>query len=175
MSKPLGCMTFAGLAAAFVVALAVLAVAAATGNGIFSPGQLSGVTHSGPLEGATSHADLGARCDACHPAVLSSERMGDRCLVCHAQVRQDIQSESGLHARLLATTANCRDCHTDHRGLAASLTLAEPRVFPPRADGVLAGRPHGDGPGRQRGLPRVPPRRAGVVRRVHLRNLPPVA
>jgi len=139
MRRPLGCLTFSALVAAILVVLAVLAAAAATGNGIFSPGQLSGVTPGGPIGGVGSHADLGARCDACHAVAGSSDRMGYRCLACHTQVRNDIESRGGLHGRLLATTTNCRDCHTDHRGVTASLTLADPRVFPHEQTGYTLG------------------------------------
>jgi hypothetical protein len=130
MRRPLGCMTFSALVAAVLVGVAILIAAVASGNGIFSPGQLSAVANGGPLGGVSSHADLAGRCDACHPAALSSGRMGELCLACHSQVQQEIASKAGLHGRLLATTTNCRDCHTDHRGATAALTLADPRVFP---------------------------------------------
>jgi hypothetical protein len=130
MRRPLGCMTFSALVAAVLVGVAILIAAVASGNGIFSPGQLSAVANGSPLGGVSSHADLAGRCDACHPPALSSGRMGELCLACHAQVQQELASKAGLHGRLLATTTNCRDCHTDHRGATAALTLADPRVFP---------------------------------------------
>jgi hypothetical protein len=130
MRRPLGCLTFSALVAAVLVVLAILGATVVTGNGIFSPGALSAVAQGGPAGSVTSHADLAGRCDACHAVALSSTRMGDLCLNCHAQVKQEIASKGGLHGRLLATSTNCRDCHTDHRGATASLTLADPRVFP---------------------------------------------
>jgi hypothetical protein len=142
MRRPLGCLTFSALVAAILVVFAIIGAAAITGNGIFSPGQLSAVAHGGPLGGATSHADLQGRCDACHAAVLSNVKMGDLCLVCHAQVKQEIASKGGLHGRLLATPATCRDCHTEHRGATAAVTLADPRVFPHEQTGyTLAAHP----------------------------------
>ena len=137
MRRPLGCFTLSALVAAVLVVLAMAGAAAATGNGIFSPGQLSAVAHGGPVEGVRSHADLGGRCEACHAPAWSSDRMGDLCLACHAQVRDDIASKDGLHGRLAATEANCRDCHTDHRGATAELTLADPRAFPHEQTGYL--------------------------------------
>ena len=130
MRRPLGCLTFSALVAAIVVVLGILGATVVTGNGIFSPGALSGVAQGGPVGGVNSHADLHGRCDACHAVALSGERMGDRCLVCHTTVKQEIASKGGLHGRLLATSTTCRDCHTDHRGETATLTLADPRVFP---------------------------------------------
>ncbi|HYO42176.1 MAG TPA: hypothetical protein VES19_03160 [Candidatus Limnocylindrales bacterium] len=123
-------MTFTALVAAVLVLLAIAAAALVTGNGIFSPGRLSAVTHVGPLDGVTSHADLEARCDACHAPAWSSERMADRCLACHTQVREELTAGDGLHGHLPDAESRCRDCHTDHRGPSASLTLADPRVFP---------------------------------------------
>ncbi len=129
MRRPLGCMTFSALVAAVLVAIVIAAAAAVTGNGIFSPGALSGVARGGPIEGVSSHAQLEARCDACHATAFSGDRMADRCLACHTQVQQEISSGGGLHG-LLAPVDDCRGCHTDHRGATASLTLADPAAFP---------------------------------------------
>ena len=137
MRRPLGCLTFSALATAILAGAAILGATVVTGNGIFSPGALSGAEQGAPIGGVHSHADLEARCDACHAAAFSGERMGDRCLACHTPVQQEIASKGGLHGRLLATTANCRDCHTDHRGATASLTLADPRVFPHEQTGYV--------------------------------------
>ena len=71
MRRPLGCMTFSALVAAVLVVVAIVVVAAATGNGIFSPGALSGVARGAPIEGVSSHAELQARCDACHATAWS--------------------------------------------------------------------------------------------------------
>ena len=130
MRRPLGCLTFSALIAAVLVVLAIVVAAAATGNGIFSPGRLSSVAHGGAVGGVASHAELEGRCEACHAPALSGERMGDRCLACHTTVTNEIASGGGLHGRLAASAATCRDCHTDHRGATAALTLADPRVFP---------------------------------------------
>jgi hypothetical protein len=142
-------MTLSSLLAGLLAATVIAAVSAATGNAIFSPGQLSGETESsdspaeaaigslGPGEGtAASHADLDMECGACHPAFWSGERMGDRCLDCHTDVQEQIGLESGFHAGY-ATSANCRDCHTDHRGREASLTRVDLRGFPHERTGYL--------------------------------------
>ncbi|HMK09716.1 MAG TPA: cytochrome c3 family protein, partial [Anaerolineales bacterium] len=103
---------------------------------IFSPGELSQVGGAAATGGVTSHAELGTRCAACHAPVWSTDRMGDRCLACHANVRQEIDSQDGLHGGF-ATAANCRNCHTDHRGVAASLTLSEPLGYPHERTGYM--------------------------------------
>jgi hypothetical protein len=130
MRRPLGCLTFSALVAAVLVVIAILGATTVTGSGIFSPGQLSVAARGGPIGGVSSHADLEAQCDACHAAAWSSQRMGDLCLTCHTTVQEEVASKGGLHGRLAASSANCRDCHTEHRGAAAAVTLADPRVFP---------------------------------------------
>jgi hypothetical protein len=129
MRRPLGCMTFSALAAALLAAIVIAVAASVTGNGIFSPGALSGVARGAPIDGVSSHADLERRCDACHATLFSGDRMADRCLACHTTVQEEIASGDGLHG-LLAPVDDCRGCHTDHRGATAALTLADPADFP---------------------------------------------
>src|SRR3990170_3762090 len=98
MNRPLGCLTGSGLIAAVLAAVAILGAAAATGNAIFSPCELSGDRGESPIGGVVSHAELATRCAACHPAPWSGDRasypggdrMGDRCLACHTEVAQEI-------------------------------------------------------------------------------------
>jgi hypothetical protein len=133
--RPLGCMTFTALAAAVITLLVIAGAILATGNAVFSPGALSGLTQPDGAQvasvgGVTSHAQLEGRCDACHAPIWSGQRMGDRCLACHADVATQAASGTGLHGKLDATAATCLRCHTDHRGATASATLADPSVFP---------------------------------------------
>lgn len=127
--RPLGCLTGTAIITAVLAGAFVLAAAVATGNGIFSPGPLSAERDSGPLGGVASHVDLEARCEACHPAILSGERMADLCLACHVEVKQELATDSGFHGTF-ETGDGCRDCHTDHQGRTASLTDADPAGFP---------------------------------------------
>src|SRR3989304_10607638 len=115
MNRPLGCLTGSALIAAVLAAVAILGAAAATGNGIVSPGDLSGDRGKSPIGGVVSHAELATRCAACHPAPWSGDRashpggdrMGGRCLACHTEVAQEIESEDGLHGGV-ATSADAR-------------------------------------------------------------------
>jgi hypothetical protein len=129
VNRPLGCLTGSALIAAALAAAAIVGAAAWSGNGIFSPGALSARQAGQAVGGVESHAQLATRCAACHPAIWSGGRMGDRCLACHSEVAQEIETDGGLHGGF-ATSGNCRDCHTDHEGAAAALTLAEPHGFP---------------------------------------------
>lgn len=131
-------MTFSALIAVLLVIVGVVIAAAATGNAVFSPGALSAEAHSGPLGGVASHAELAGRCDACHSAAWFGASMADRCLACHAGVRDQINTASGFHGRF-AATQSCRQCHIDHRGASASLTLANPDAFPHDLTGFSLG------------------------------------
>jgi hypothetical protein len=135
VQRPLGCLTATALLTAAVAALLIALVALLTGNGIFSPGRLNAEAGE-PIGGVRAHSDLEARCEACHPAPWATERMADRCLACHAPVAAEFASSEGLHG-LLATSDSCRDCHTDHHGPSASLTLADPGDFPHERTGYV--------------------------------------
>src|SRR3970282_1235443 len=123
MNRPLGCLTGSALIAAVLAGVACLGAAAATGNGIFSPGDLSGDRGESRIGGVVSHTELETRCAACHPAIWSGNRMGDRCLACHTEVAQEIGSAEGLHGGLGAP-ADLRDCHTDPLGVPDAVTPA---------------------------------------------------
>lgn len=134
--RPLGCLSGTALVAALLAVAGVAAAAAASGNGIFSPGPLNAEAGPSPHGDIRRHADLARQCDRCHPSLLSGERMGDRCLDCHVEVSEEIASERGLH-RGFATPANCRACHTEHKGSTASLTRANISGFPHERSGFF--------------------------------------
>ncbi len=119
--RPLGCLTGTSLIVGLVVALGVTIAAAASGNAIFSPGPLNAVAGGEALGGVTSHVELGRECGSCHAPFWSAERMEDRCLACHAQVRRQMEGSAMLHGSL-PEEFTCRDCHIDHEGPDAELT-----------------------------------------------------
>lgn len=134
--RPLGCMTGTALIATMLAVLGVTAAATATENGIFSPGALNAEVGTEEHGGVRAHADLTGECAACHPAFWTGMRMGDRCLACHTEVQEEIETESGLHTGF-ATPANCRVCHTDHRGSAGALTRETLPGFPHERTGYV--------------------------------------
>jgi hypothetical protein len=110
------------IASALVVA-AVGLITWLAGGILFSPGQLSAQAPAHqPLNGVTSHAGISGDCRTCHPAPWASDRMADRCLVCHTDVTTQIATNSGLHSVVSAGDDDCRKCHKDHRGAAGALT-----------------------------------------------------
>ena len=92
------------------------------GETLFSPGELRQVTAGrAKLGGVRSHAELSHRCSACHAPVDHSTTMSALCLDCHRDVGDQIARREPLHGRFNAAE-NCRQCHTEHQGPAASLT-----------------------------------------------------
>jgi hypothetical protein len=113
-------------------------ITAVRGGVLFSPGDLSaqsnGVTTLGNV---SSHAALKGDCAACHTSPWETETMQDRCLSCHINVKDEFLETESLHNVLLTQNAylTCKDCHPDHRGENASLTLLDLNHFPHEAVG----------------------------------------
>ncbi len=122
-SRPsrLGCLSSGAIAAAVVVVVVVGGIVLFGGSGLFSPGPLSAQAAFRPDLGASSHADI-TDCAECHPAPWSGVSLSDRCLACHTDVEQDPKN---FHAIMFAhgQPSACQNCHTEHRGAGATLTL----------------------------------------------------
>lgn len=134
-NRPLGCMTFSALVAAIISLLVVAGFIVATGNSIFSPGDLNAVAQTDgaqaiSLGGVSTHAQLEGKCDACHASIWSGKKMGDMCMTCHSDVADQSRNSTGLHGKLDANASTCLRCHTEHHGATAPATLADPHVFP---------------------------------------------
>jgi hypothetical protein len=109
-----------GKVTALVTVVAVVAVLAVRGQGMFSPGPLNEDSRTGVvLGGVRSHAE--ASCSACHVPAWSKETMSSRCQDCHENVRGQMVSHGPLHG-MLAEGKDCRSCHTEHKGAHAALT-----------------------------------------------------
>lgn len=121
--KPFGCLTIPGIATALLTVLVVVVVGLIRGGVLFSPGPLN--AQPGALIGSvTSHAELSGRCSACHAYFWQKASMGERCVVCHADVKAQLQDPSTLHGDQLKKNPGmtCRACHPDHQGVNAPLT-----------------------------------------------------
>lgn len=136
-NRRLGCLTGPGVVAAFITALIIAGYAYLRGGLLYSPGQLStqGVRLLG---GVTSHAETGGECQACHTAPWDPARMADRCLACHVEISGQMRDVTTLHGALFEHDPglDCRDCHPEHRGADAPLTVMEDLdAFPHEAVG----------------------------------------
>jgi hypothetical protein len=81
---------------------------------LFSPGRLSAKSiPDRVMNGYANHAEFEEQCDLCHQPLKTTQDA--LCLYCHITTRQEIESRSGLHARL-SDVRQCATCHPDHRG-----------------------------------------------------------
>jgi hypothetical protein len=68
--------------------------------------------------------------------------MSDRCLLCHTELSAELRDPDSLHGYLMRSSESlsCYDCHPEHRGGNAGLTVLDPGTFPHEATGYsLAG------------------------------------
>ena len=124
----LGCFTLTGILAALFTFLFVAGVTLVRGGALFSPGALNAQAGVLALGGALSHAEI-ATCSTCHVAPWEPQSMSDRCLDCHKNIRENPKD---FHKIMLAEgeRATCRECHTDHHGAEALLTIEDLSGFP---------------------------------------------
>ena len=75
------------------------------------------------------HAKHEKTCESCHePFSKKSQRR--LCLECHKDIASDIATKSGFHGkRQDVTTAECKTCHTDHKGRKADIIGFDPQTF----------------------------------------------
>ena len=126
-----GCLSGLSL---LIVAIILVALAVITflqgGPLLASPGPLSQIAPRGtPLGGYPNHAAFENQCSLCHAPFWSNERMADRCMRCHVDVRAEIEGKTGLHGRL-DDPRRCKACHPDHQGRDAPLTREDVKTFP---------------------------------------------
>ena len=139
-----GCITASGVVAALLTLLVFGGVYVARGGQMFSPGALNAVPGAQPIGGILSHAETGGDCAACHVAPWSRRSMDERCLDCHSEIQAQLDDSATLHGILAMGKAqfSCRECHTDHNGSQARLTVAQISDFPHEKVGFsLSGHP----------------------------------
>jgi len=127
----LGCLTFPGVLSTVLTILAVVGITAARGGLFYNPGPLN--AQAGEiLGGVASHAETGGDCKACHSAPWDPTSMADLCVTCHGKIAQQMQGMVALHGSMYQNNPKleCRDCHPEHRGAGASLTVVQGEEFP---------------------------------------------
>jgi len=125
-----GCLTSSGIFTAFVVLFALAGVAFASGGRMFSAGELNAQPGES-FGGVTSHAEI-TDCAACHVAPWETGSMAQRCVVCHQNIIMQTLDATSVHGAIAASrpNADCRECHPEHRGVAAALTKFDLAAFP---------------------------------------------
>ena len=144
--RSLGCLSPLALISAVLTGLVLVILQVTSGSTMFSPGPLNAQVGA-PAGGVSSHAEIGKDCGQCHPAPWSGQTMAERCLACHTDVQAALQDASSMH-RVLAQNEStaCQNCHTEHHGAAAGLTVMDTLDFPHDVTGfALSGHPsHAD-------------------------------
>lgn len=127
----LGCFTFSGILVALLTVLVIVGIAYAGGGLLYSSGPLNAQPGK-MLGGVNSHAETGGQCEACHTAPWDSTTMADLCINCHGDIAQQMQEMVALHGAMYQTNPKleCRDCHPEHRGANAPLTVMTGGEFP---------------------------------------------
>jgi hypothetical protein len=127
----LGCFTFSGVLTALITGLVIAGAAFARGGLMYSPGPLNAQAGE-MLGGVTSHAETGGRCETCHSAPWDWLTMADLCVDCHGEIALQMQEMISLHGALYQQDPHleCRDCHLEHRGADAPLTVMRAGEFP---------------------------------------------
>jgi hypothetical protein len=89
---------------------ALCCIGSAARADVFSPGPLS--QDHAALEGLNN-------CSKCHEA--GARVSEQRCLACHAGIKERIAKQQGLHGRLKDDERSCNLCHHDHQGRAFAM------------------------------------------------------
>lgn len=136
MNKNLpGCLTPSALIATLLT-LTVIGIFALTGgNQLFSSGALNAQIGQS-IGGVTSHAELVKDCGKCHTAPWDAESMDDHCTACHQDIATQVADGNSMHGNLMKNrSVPCRECHSDHNGANAPLTMVDVSAFPHQLTG----------------------------------------
>ena len=130
--RGLGCFTFTALISGIITLAIIAGVWLVSGGSMFSSGRLNAQTGVAVLGGVQSHAQLGGKCAACHASPVATKTMDEHCQDCHTDIPTQLKDVHSLHGILTNGKASfsCRECHTDHRGATASLTILQIKNFP---------------------------------------------
>lgn len=132
----LGCLTGSGLMVVLLTLLVIGGLVIVQGGVMFSPGAMNAQAGGTTLGGVRSHAELGGRCKACHSTPWGQRGMSDLCVACHLDISEQAGQSGTLHGTLLARQSlECSDCHPEHNGAEAPLTVMDTANFPHDAVG----------------------------------------
>jgi hypothetical protein len=73
------------------------------------------------------HAKVENDCKSCH-SPFDRAAQDNLCIACHKDVGADLRQHTGFHGRQSAR-AQCRTCHTEHRGRDARLATVDVKTF----------------------------------------------
>ncbi len=133
--KNLGCLSPLAFGTALITFLVIASFYLLNGPRMFSPGELNAKSGE-KLGNVNSHADIGNQCNQCHTPFWSSKTMSDNCLVCHQIIQEELVNPDSFHVFFLNEGfTKCQECHPEHLGKEAQLTIIDQNTFPHQATG----------------------------------------
>jgi hypothetical protein len=94
----------------------------------------------GDLSNAHSHLEGISNCTQCH--VLGNKVSGDKCLVCHTEIKNRITLQKGYHASADVRGKQCFACHSEHNGKNFQLIRLDTAKFDHSLTGYTLSVPH---------------------------------
>ncbi len=111
-------LVFRLLAGAIVAAAMIATVHGASLETLVMPGPV-----------IEAHQELESECKKCH-SPFEQQLQRPLCLSCHDRIEADITTHTGFHGLdQQAGTAECRQCHTEHKGRDADVLSLVPELF----------------------------------------------
>ncbi len=76
-----------------------------------------------------AHAGFEQQCRRCHQP-FKKRAQGQLCLDCHKSLAEDLRQKKGFHGHSSAVAAaDCKHCHTEHKGRTADVVLLDRETF----------------------------------------------
>ena len=91
---------------------AVIAIVATAG--LVAPPALADLFSPGPLSAAHGKLEGLKNCTQCH--IAGGQLSQQRCLDCHAELKERVAKHTGFHGRLTDQERSCASCHHEHQG-----------------------------------------------------------
>lgn len=94
----------------------------------------------GDLANPHSHLEGISNCTQCH--ILGNKVTGEKCLACHAEVKERIALQKGYHVSSDVKGKECTVCHSDHHGKNFQLIRFDISKFDHNLTGFSLSTPH---------------------------------
>jgi len=94
----------------------------------------------GDLSTAHAHLEGMSNCTQCH--VLGNKVSSEKCLTCHAEVKERIGLQKGYHSSAYIKGKDCFVCHSDHHGKNFQLIRFDLEKFDHNLTGYSLSAPH---------------------------------
>lgn len=102
--------------------------------------KISGQISPGDLSNAHAHLEGLSNCTQCH--VLGNKVSGEKCLVCHTEIKDRITTQKGYHASSEVKSKECIVCHSDHHGKNFRMIRFDTTKFDHNLTGFTLSVPH---------------------------------